>query len=183
MDLAPELLGGVVDFAAVNAIVLSDYDKGVVTDSLARMVIRQAHSRGIPVVVDSKRLDPSLFVDCTVITPNRLEAFRMTGSSDPEIAARRIAAITCSAVLVTLGADGMLLVDGDRVDHIGSVAREVADITGAGDSVVAGLAIAIAEGRGLYDAARFGAAVAAVAVGHKGTHAVQRTSVREGSLP
>ena len=160
-----------------RAIVLSDYDKGAVSDDVARRSIDAARERGIPSIVDSKRHDPSVFAGCTVIAPNHMEATRMTGTSDPEQAAGRIAALTGSAVVVTLGAEGMLLFDAGRVDRVRSQAREVSDVTGAGDSVTAGLTTALVEGATLVEAAEFATAVAAVAVAHTGTYAVHRSDL------
>ena len=160
------------------AVVLSDYDKGVVSDTVALSAIAAARASGIPSIVDSKRLDPGVFKGCTVIAPNHLEATRMTGSSDPATAAARIASMTESAVLVTLGADGMLLHDHGRVHHIHSRAREVADVTGAGDSVTAGLTVALVEGATLVEAAEYATAVAAVAVERRGTYAVTSEDIR-----
>lgn len=165
-----------------NAVVLSDYDKGAVPDAVARHAIQAARALGIPIVVDSKRLDPSTFVGCTVIAPNHLEATRMSGSSDPQVAAERISAVTGSSVLVTLGADGMLLLHDGAVAHIHSQAREVADVTGAGDSVTAGLTVGLIEGMTMLEAAEFATAVAAVAVGHKGTYAVERSDLAVSGL-
>ncbi len=160
------------------AVVLSDYDKGVVSDEVAIAAIAAAHSAGVPTIVDSKRLDPSVFRGCTVIAPNHNEATRMTGTSDPALAAAKIASMTESAVLVTLGADGMLLFDQGQVHLVHSRAREVADVTGAGDSVTAGLTVALVEGATLIEAAEFATAVAAVAVEHRGTYAVTRDDLR-----
>jgi rfaE bifunctional protein kinase chain/domain len=160
-----------------SAVVLSDYDKGTVSDAMAGEAVRLSSEVGVPVVVDSKRLDPRPFLGCTIIAPNHLEATRMTGTQDPQLAAERIAEATRSAVLVTLGADGMLLYHDGRVDRIHSEAREVADVTGAGDSVTAGLAVALVGGASLVEAARFAATVAAVAVAHRGTYAVTRADL------
>lgn len=172
------LLDGLRDAVCnAEAVVLSDYDKGAVSDSVAREVIAEAHGAGIPVIVDSKRLDPRVFSGCAIIAPNHLEATRMTGSSDPEQAAAQIAGMTHSAVLVTLGADGMLLYVDGQVEHIHSRAREVSDVTGAGDSVTAGLAVGLVEGASMVEAARLATAVAAVAVERRGTYAVRRSDL------
>ena len=164
--------------AAATAVVLSDYDKGAITAGLARVAITAARKANVPIIVDSKRRDVSMFRGCTIIAPNHLEATRMTGISDPGQAATLIASASESAVLVTLGADGMLLFHDGKTEHVYSQAREVADVTGAGDSVTAGLTVGLVEGRTLCDAAKFANAVAAIAVAHKGTYAVTRADVR-----
>lgn len=157
-----------------DAIVISDYGKGVVSPAVAAAAIEAGRRAGAPVIVDSKCKDPSVFRGCYVITPNRLEATRMTGIEEPRAAAEAIARLTESSVIVTLGAEGMILLDGDRTLHLPSDAREVTDVTGAGDSVAAGIAVALRDGADLESAARFATAVAAVAVAHSGTYAVTR---------
>lgn len=163
--------------AGARLLVLSDYDKGLVTPALARAVIGAARRHGVPVVVDSKKRDVSCFAGCTVIAPNHHEARAMTGHADPERAAAAIAAVTASAVLVTLGADGMLLHEAGRTTRLPTSAERVADVTGAGDTVTAALAVALAEGLPLERAARWANAAAAVAVSRVGTHAVARACV------
>lgn len=160
-----------------TALVISDYDKGVIGDDVAAGVVARAREAGVAVVVDTKRLDVSCFHGATIIAPNHLEATRMTGTSDPERAAEAISARTGGAVLVTLGAEGMLLFDGGRTTRIPSHARDVADVTGAGDTVTAGLAVALAEGRSTLEAAEWANWAAAEAVSHVGTYAVPREAV------
>lgn len=161
-----------------GALVLSDYDKGAVTAEVARAAIAAARRRGVPVVVDSKKRDVSCFAGCTVIAPNHHEARAITGHEDARRAARAIAEVTGSGVVVTRGAQGMLIDDGDDVTEIPSDVREVSDVTGAGDTVTAGLAVALADGApSLAAAARWANSAAAVAVSHAGTYAVPRAAV------
>lgn len=155
-----------------SVIVVSDYDKGLIRDELAKAIVSAACTSGIPVIVDTKRADPTVFAGCTIVAPNLVEATRMTGIANPAEAAERIASMTRSAVLITLGADGMLLFDRGRTCQIPSHAREVADITGAGDSVTAAVSVALAGGASFLEAAKFATDVAAVAVAHRGTYAV-----------
>ena len=170
-DRAVELLDG------ASAVVLSDYAKGAVTAALAVRVVEAAAAAGVPVVVDTKRTDVSCFAGCTVLTPNHHEAQAMTGESDPERAAAAIAATTRASALVTLGAQGMLLHSAGEVTRISTDAESVADVTGAGDTVTAALAVALAEGADLVPAARWANAAAAVAVAHLGTFAVPRSAL------
>jgi D-beta-D-heptose 7-phosphate kinase/D-beta-D-heptose 1-phosphate adenosyltransferase len=144
---------------------------------VARAVIERATSVGVPVVVDTKRVDVACFDGCTIVAPNHHEAERMTGESDPRLAAKALAKVTGGAVLVTLGAAGMLLLDEGVETRIPSDAREVAYVTGAGDTVTAALAVALAEGATPLEAARWANAAAAQAVSHHGTYAVQRDDV------
>jgi D-beta-D-heptose 7-phosphate kinase/D-beta-D-heptose 1-phosphate adenosyltransferase len=173
------MLTGLNDVGDFAALVLSDYDKGAITADLSRSAIARAKDLNRPVVVDTKRLDVSCFRGSTVIAPNHHEAQKITGIADPERAAAAIARLTEGAVLVTLGADGMLLFEDDVVTRIPSHAREVADVTGAGDTVTAGLAVALAEGATLVEAARWANWAAAEAVSHQGTYAVPRSRVDE----
>jgi D-beta-D-heptose 7-phosphate kinase/D-beta-D-heptose 1-phosphate adenosyltransferase len=161
----------------VGAYVISDYDKGVVTSEVAIAIVERGQSAGVPVIVDTKRLDLGCIRGCSIVAPNHHEAERMTGQSDPRLAAEMIAKTTEGAVLVTLGAAGMLLLDGGVETRIASEAREVADVTGAGDTVTAALAVALAEGATPLDAARWANAAAAQAVAHHGTYAVRRDDV------
>jgi len=165
------------ELTARSVLVLSDYGKGAVTPSLAEQAIYRARECGVSVVVDSKKLDVSCFKGCTVIAPNHDEAERMTGERDPEAAARAISARTGSAVLVTLGAQGMFILDRAGTELIASHARDVADVTGAGDTVTAALAVALAEGATVREAARWANWAAAEAVSHAGTYAVPRATV------
>lgn len=167
--------------AGAKAVVLSDYDKGAISDGVARRCVSVAQAISVPCVADTKRLDPDVYSGCTVLTPNLMEATRMSGTPDPGAAAARIAAATGSAVLLTLGADGMLLHQNGTERHIHSRAQDVADVTGAGDSVTAGLAVALVRGHALEVAAQFANQVAAVAVAHKGTYAVTARDVADWS--
>jgi rfaE bifunctional protein kinase chain/domain len=177
------LVAAAVAAVAGEAVVLSDYDKGLISAELATAVIAAARANGARIVVDTKRLDLACLRGSTVLAPNHHEAARITGESDPLRAAQRIAELTGgSAVLVTLGADGMLLLEDGVATHIASNAREVADVTGAGDTVTAGLAVALAEGLPLLAAARWANAAAAEAVSHYGTYAVPRSSIGDPQL-
>lgn len=162
---------------AANCLVVSDYQKGVVSAEVARAVMSLAAAADVPVVVDSKRRDFAVFQGAHVISPNHLEATQATGQTDPERAARALAEVTQGAVIVTLGPDGMLVAEGDALTHVPSVVREVADVTGAGDTVTAALAVAISEGADLVEAARWATLAAAVAVEHTGTYGVHRSEV------
>lgn len=163
--------------AGLGAVVLSDYGKGAISDAVAVGIIETAGAAGVPVVVDTKRTDVSCFAGCSVIAPNHLEARAMTGEEDPAAAARAIRRVTRGAVVVTLGADGMVIADDEGTTQIPSQARGVADVTGAGDTVTAALAVALAEGANVRAAATWANWAAAEAVSHAGTYAVPRASV------
>jgi D-beta-D-heptose 7-phosphate kinase/D-beta-D-heptose 1-phosphate adenosyltransferase len=159
-----------------HAVVLSDYRKGVVTRGLVRAVAASARRRRIPLLVDPKVRDLSLYRGANLITPNLSETEAATGLAiDGEKALREagrrlVASGGFPAALVTRGEHGMSLFQrGRRPLHIRSVAREVFDVTGAGDTVIATLAVALAAGAGLEMAAALANTAAGVVVGKLGT--------------
>ncbi|MDA8229734.1 MAG: D-glycero-beta-D-manno-heptose-7-phosphate kinase [Magnetospirillum sp.] len=160
----------------VGALVLSDYGKGVLSHRIAADLIGRARARGKPVVVDPKGIDYAIYRGATVLTPNRKElheATKMPVDSDESIiAAARHLIATCGieSVLVTRSQDGMTLVTGaGAVHHLPAEAREVYDVSGAGDTVVATLAASIASGASLLDGARLANVAAGIVVGKVGT--------------
>ena len=161
--------------ATAGAVVVSDYGKGVLTDDSLKTLIDGARQAGCPVVVDPKGNDYRRYAGAFLVTPNRQElimASGMAAESDDEIvkAARHIVE-TCAIeyVLVTRSRDGMTLVSADRAHHLPAEAREVFDVSGAGDTVVATLAAALAGGVPLLEAARIANVAGGVVVGKVGT--------------
>jgi D-beta-D-heptose 7-phosphate kinase/D-beta-D-heptose 1-phosphate adenosyltransferase len=158
-----------------GAAVLSDYAKGALDAGMARELIRAADDAGVPVVVDPKHSDFNMYSGATVITPNRLELAQGSGMpvGDEEeiVAAARdvLARTTIGAILCTRSADGMTLVTADNVVHIAAEVREVFDVSGAGDTVTAVLAAALAAGATLVEAAELANAGAGIVVGKLGT--------------
>jgi D-beta-D-heptose 7-phosphate kinase / D-beta-D-heptose 1-phosphate adenosyltransferase len=162
--------------AKAEVMVLSDYGKGVLAPAVAGELIRRAKAKGKKVVVDPKGADYSIYAGATIVTPNRKELFEATGmavdSDDEVIAAARhlIATCTLGAVLVTRSQDGMTLVTADgEAHHLAAEAREVFDVSGAGDTVVATLAAAIASGASLLEGAHLANVAAGIVVGKVGT--------------
>ncbi|KZB66652.1 bifunctional heptose 7-phosphate kinase/heptose 1-phosphate adenyltransferase [Thalassospira lucentensis] len=163
----------------VSAIVLSDYGKGVLHGDVVATTITAARKAGKPVIVDPKGTDYSIYRGATVVTPNRAEAQAATGieiHSDADAIAAATKIITeCGIenVLLTRSQDGMTLVTskGEAI-HLPTEAREVFDVSGAGDTVVACLASAIAGGASLSDAARIANVAAGIVVGKIGTAVV-----------
>jgi D-beta-D-heptose 7-phosphate kinase/D-beta-D-heptose 1-phosphate adenosyltransferase len=157
------------------AIVISDYLKGVISRAVAAAAIAAARARGIPVLVDPKVPHVEYYAGATVITPNHHEAeavthMRIRSTEDAREAARRFRGRAGSdAVLITRGEHGMWLLDGDRTEiELPAEAREVADVTGAGDTVISALALAVAAGATLSDAARLANRAAGIVVGKFG---------------
>ncbi|MCC7185483.1 MAG: bifunctional hydroxymethylpyrimidine kinase/phosphomethylpyrimidine kinase [Acidobacteria bacterium] len=165
--------------ADAAAIVLSDYRKGVVTPAVIAAAREAAGTT--PIVVDPKVPDASRYAGVTVLTPNHHEAELMTGTrihtaDDCRAAARALHAATGANVLITWGEHGMWVFDASGASaidlHIPATAREVADVTGAGDTVVATLALALANGASLSDAARLANRAAGIVVGRFGASTV-----------
>ena len=191
---AESLLGLARDaFAACDVVVLSDYAKGVLPPELVRQLIETAQSAARPVVVDPKGRDFARYAGATVLTPNRAELGFAAGESletdDAIVATCRdlTARHRLGAILVTRSRDGMTIVSADgRVAHLEAVAREVFDVSGAGDTVVATLAAALGQSIDLIAAAQLANAAAGVAVGKAGTAAVRAAdllhAVRAGDL-
>jgi D-beta-D-heptose 7-phosphate kinase/D-beta-D-heptose 1-phosphate adenosyltransferase len=163
-----------------QAAVLSDYAKGVVTPRLARQMISLARAASVPVIVDAKGRDYGLYRGAIVVTPNLAEAERASGvhirdEADVVRAGHHLAATVGGAVLITRGARGMQLFDPTRRAQpveIPAMARDVFDVTGAGDTVAATVAMAVGGGLGLEDAARLATLAAGVVIGKVGTSVV-----------
>ena len=169
--------------AETDAVVLSDYGKGVLTREVTARIIEAARQAGKPVVVDPKGPDMSHYRGASVVTPNRRELAEASGlavSDDAEIIAaaeKLIAGCGIEAVLVTRAKDGMTLVTAAGAEHLEAMKREVFDVSGAGDTVVATLAAAIGAGVALVDAAAIANAAAGVVVGKVGTAAVEKSEL------
>jgi len=164
-----------IALADANALIISDYDKGVVTPRILSEVLPAAYGR-MPVLVDPKMRNFYAYHPATLITPNHHEALRLTGldeDSDNSLpaAARMIRGrLSCDAVLVTRGDRGMMLLEGDRDPiYVETAAREVYDVTGAGDTVIATLGAALAAGASMTEAAVLANQAAGIVVGKLGT--------------
>ena len=178
--------------AEAQACVLSDYAKGVLTERVCQGLIRAARSRGIPVIVDPKGADFSKYRGATLLTPNAQEALAVgsllngrafedtEADSTVEDLGRLLLGRFGVSVVITRGPLGMLLVEpGRRPVHIPARALQVYDVTGAGDTVVAVLALALSLGLELEQAARLANHAAAVAVGKLGTATVSWAEIAQ----
>lgn len=156
-------------------VVLSDYGKGVLTERVLAEIIARARAAKRPIVVDPKAADYACYRGADLVTPNRAElaqATSMPASDDHEVAAAAralIARCDFGAVLATRGREGMSLVTRQEALHIPAEAREVFDVSGAGDTVAATVAAALAAGLPLLDAARLANVAAGIVVGKAGT--------------
>ena len=161
--------------AEADAFVVSDYDKGVVTPAILREVLPLAYER-VPVLIDPKLRNFNSYRPATLVTPNHLEALRMSDTEDhsddgSHDAARIIQQkLGCDAVLITRGDRGMMLLEaGGQPVYVKTAAREVYDVTGAGDTVIAALAGALAAGATMLEAAALANHAAGIVVGKVGT--------------
>jgi D-beta-D-heptose 7-phosphate kinase/D-beta-D-heptose 1-phosphate adenosyltransferase len=166
---------------ATQVIVLSDYAKGVLCDGVLDAILARTAEAGRLVIADPKRPDFAAYRGATILTPNEHEvrvATRIEADHDTEAdRAGRVAleATGGEAVLVTRSAKGLTLVCRDRnALHLPTRAREVADVSGAGDTLVAALAVALGAGATLPEAAMLANATAGISVGKQGTATVSR---------
>jgi D-beta-D-heptose 7-phosphate kinase/D-beta-D-heptose 1-phosphate adenosyltransferase len=162
-----------------GAVIISDYDKGTLTPRILRHSIETARARGRIVCLDPKIKNFAHYAGVDVITPNAHEAERASGIEITDDASLTAAAhriremLDCRNVLITRGEHGMSLLDqAGTLTHIPTVAREVYDVTGAGDTVIATLTLALAAGARLDEAAILANHAAGVAVGKVGTATV-----------
>ena len=169
-----------------DVVVLSDYAKGVLGDAVLRGAIAAARAAGVKVVVDPKRIRFAGYAGADVLTPNAVEVARTTGidpASDDGAAAAGEAAraeADAGAVLVKRSEKGLTLVRrGAPAVHIPTRAQAVADVSGAGDTLVAAFALALAAGATMEEAAALGNAAAGIVVGKPGTATVGHAELAE----
>ncbi len=160
--------------ASADAILVSDYLKGVVSRGVASAAIAAARAQRIPLLVDPKVPHIDYYAGATVITPNHHEAeavthMRIRTAAEALAAAARFRErACCESVLITRGEQGMTLLGPDGDAELPAEAREVADVTGAGDTVIATMTLALAAGASLVDAARLANRAAGIVVGKFG---------------
>lgn len=169
----------------VDCLVISDYGKGMVTFELSQFVIKQAQEKNLPVIVDPKGSDWNKYRGATVVTPNLKELSDLLKmeikNDDKEIETygqevRRKYSLTY--LLVTRSEKGMSLITANEVYHIRSEAKEVYDVSGAGDTVVATLATAMSTGINTLDAVKIANTAAGIVVGKIGTAPITLNELR-----
>lgn len=165
------------------AVIISDYDKGVVNRELLSSILPQARSAGVPVFLDPKVHHADYYRPITLITPNHREAELLTGLAiDSEHALEEagrklLQKFECEYALITRSEEGMSLFNGAGSHHLPTFAREVFDVTGAGDTVIATLALARAGGATMEESAVFANHAAGIVVGKVGTATVSRSEL------
>lgn len=171
--------------AGAAAVIVTDYAKGVVEQPLLDAVMQHAHEHGLPVCVDPKPAHHLALRGCEVLTPNRKEAFELVGladdapGGDPLTDSQLLKAVALirqkhdpALLLITLSEAGLLLVQrGQAPQHIPTFARQVSDVTGAGDTVMATFVLARAAGATPLEAATIANYAAGIVVGKTGTAA------------
>lgn len=172
--------------ADVAVVVISDYGRGALDDAAIGALIATARRAGRPVIVDPRRSNPAVFSGATLLTPNLGEMRAFTGmdahdDGSAEAACRRVLEVAeVDAILLTRGSDGMTLVERNRAAvHVPAETHSVFDVTGAGDTVVAVIASALAAGAPLSDAARLANTAAGIAVSKPGTATVHPRELRQ----
>jgi D-glycero-beta-D-manno-heptose-7-phosphate kinase len=184
-QIPPELEATLLEWiersaTSVHSILISDYGKGVVSETLSRGVIEFARRRDAPVIVDPKGRDYSKYFGATVVTPNVGEVHAAaeplssdSGDMEHDVSAVR-SALPGTALLVTRGQDGVSLYTADEsAIHITARKRTVFDVTGAGDTFAATLALALGSGAALDVAAAVANDAAGIVVGKVGTSTVR----------
>jgi D-glycero-beta-D-manno-heptose-7-phosphate kinase len=159
-----------------HGLVLSDYNKGVLTGTLMNRVLPLAKQKGLPVFVDPKVENFRLFSPVTLITPNHFEAEKIVQHecrTDPEVEKAGYEIMSkadCRYLILKRGEQGMTVFEEGRTPlHIPTIAKEVFDVTGAGDTVIAAASLALLSGASIYEAAVIANIAAGIVVGKIGT--------------
>jgi D-beta-D-heptose 7-phosphate kinase/D-beta-D-heptose 1-phosphate adenosyltransferase len=175
--------------AATTVMVLSDYQKGVLTGDTCQRLIAAARHAGRKVVVDPKGTDYARYAGADLLTPNRNELAQATGMAVDTEEALVAAAVALrerhgfGAILVTRSEDGMTLVDATGIHHFPAEAPEVHDVSGAGDTVVAVVSAGLAAGMSMPVAARLSNIAAGIVVGKVGTAVAREGDLLEALTP
>lgn len=165
------------------AIVVSDYDKGVVSRELLSEILPKAKSAGVSVFLDPKVHHADYYRPITLITPNQREAELLTGMAIEdertleEAGAKLLEKFECQYALITRGEEGMSLFNSSGSHHLPTFAREVFDVTGAGDTVIATLALSRAGGAAMEESAILANHAAGIVVGKIGTATVTQAEL------
>jgi D-beta-D-heptose 7-phosphate kinase/D-beta-D-heptose 1-phosphate adenosyltransferase len=165
------------------AVIVSDYDKGVINRDLLTVILPKARAAGIPVFLDPKVHHADYYKPITAITPNHHEAELLTGLSIStektldEAGRRLLQKFDCEYALITRGEEGMSLFHRGGSHHLPTFAREVFDVTGAGDTVIATLALARAAAATMEESAVLANHAAGIVVGKVGTATVSRSEL------
>ena len=180
---------GIIGDETYDGLLISDYNKGIVNPSLMARALTMAKERRVPVFVDPKVPHFRLFSPVTLITPNHFEAEKIVGhgcQSDPEVeraGSEILALISSRYLIIKRGEQGMTVFErGKQPLHIPTVAQEVFDVTGAGDTVIAAATLSLLSGATIGEAAQIANAAAGIVVGKIGTAVVTPEELRAALL-
>ena len=169
-----------------DGIILSDYDKGLLTENVAKEMIRIANKNNKIIIVDPKPSNSKNYIGATSMTPNRKEAIECLKGREPEsedelkdIGKNLKEKLKLKNLLMTRSEKGMSLFTDDKVEDIPTFAKEVYDVTGAGDTVIAVYTLAAVSGASFYEAAKIANTAAGIVVGRVGTSTVTREEIAE----
>ncbi len=189
-DISPDVQERILDVLrksidSIDGIILEDYNKGVMVKELIRGLIALANRHGISIAVDPKFNNFFEYRDVTVFKPNRKEAeevlgLRMRSSEDIDAAGRTLLSkLGAKNVLLTLGESGMTLFEANgAISHVETVARNVADVSGAGDTVISTLALALAGGASIREAAMLANVAGGIVCGYVGIVPIDPAELR-----
>lgn len=167
----------------LDAVILSDYDKGVLTPMVAKEIVKMCRDRGKIVTVDPKPKNAMNYYGATSMTPNRKEAKECLGmeraTNMEEVGKELKEKLKLDNLLLTRSEEGMSLFIEDKIVNIPTFAKEVYDVTGAGDTVISVFTLAAASGVSWYEAAKIANTAAGVVVGKMGTSTVTKDEILE----
>lgn len=180
-DVKAKLIAAVkASLSSCSALILSDYGKGLLDEFVCQTIIRAARDLSIPVFVDPKGSNYRKYSGCDTISPNRMELAAATSSDFKDLETllengqRLRTNLEIKSLIATLGESGIALLDSQGIRQFPALAREVFDVSGAGDTVVATLAASIGAGLELDDAIRLANLAAGIVVGKVGTVPISR---------
>jgi len=188
-EVEQEILNGLTEnIADISAVIFEDYNKGVLTKRLIHKVTQLANKHDIPILVDPKRANFFEFQNCTVFKPNLKEisdafgkSFKNTDKDVAEACKMLREKLNSKYILLTRGEKGASIYN-DTLTHIPSVALEVADVSGAGDTVIAVLTLGLAAGLTIVDAAKLANFAAGIVCGEVGAVAINKEKLFEYCL-
>ncbi|MBU4367254.1 D-glycero-beta-D-manno-heptose-7-phosphate kinase [Patescibacteria group bacterium] len=174
----------IINFINLNikqwqALVISDYDKGLLNKELVQKIMKLAKKHKIPTIGDARPKNAIFFKNITLLTPNHKEAVEIAGANNLREAGKIIQKKLNCDILITQGAEGMTLFEKNRIQHFSTKAREVFDVAGAGDTVVATLALALATGSSLKEAAIISNHAAGIVVGKLGVATINQKELKD----
>lgn len=187
LDLSNDFLNQIEEMVhEYQAVILSDYAKGFFNANLIQGIIKFCNEKNILTLVDPKPVHKDYYCKAHLITPNLMEAEKLTGiiysDNDDSVIkmGKKIQAdLNCSNVIITMGEKGMKIFDGDSIHHINAFVRQVYDPSGAGDTVIAVIAAALVQGASLYQAGELANRAAGLVIEKFGTATVNINELKE----